>query len=305
MAVIQGLRLRRTRGAAAARLRRLRPLRPLRRLHAPGRLHWLLRVLATACVLVLASGSAAAADAPAPPIVPCGDPAPAPRPSTGAGIGPAVPDFAVWGTDTLAAGWVPPACLGWDAGSGTRLVVALAATLAHRGDAATLLARAGAVSRMVDIRYWSTTDGHWRALASEASAVDGHAADAPRRDDFAPSELQPGRVLHYRIDEQRTGAVTWRLRVLERSATRVVLAHDNVTPIRAFGFTLMPPGAMQAVDLLWRGADGRWSVYAITRFTDAASGLASRREASAVNRSVALYRHLAGLPTDLEPPAMR
>jgi hypothetical protein len=34
-----------------------------------------------------------------------------------------------------------------------------------------------------------------------------------------------------------------------------------------------------------------------------ASPLAGENEASAINRAVAFYRYLAGIPTDKEPPA--
>jgi hypothetical protein len=36
-----------------------------------------------------------------------------------------------------------------------------------------------------------------------------------------------------------------------------------------------------------------------------ASSLIAGHEASLVNRAVAIYRHLTGIPTDQEPPASR
>jgi hypothetical protein len=64
---------------------------------------------------------------------------------------------------------------------------------ASAGGPETLLARAGGVSTLSTVRYWSTTDKKWRPLFLDATALAGRAEGGERRDDFRPSELQAGR----------------------------------------------------------------------------------------------------------------
>src|SRR5204863_482294 len=83
------------------------------------------------------------------------------------------------------------------------------------------------------------------------------------------------------------------------------LGVDNVTAVRAAGLTLFEPGSLQSVVFLERRGLGVWSFYDIIRAGDGSSALAASHEGSYVNRLVALYRYMAGVPTDLEPPAVR
>ena len=48
-----------------------------------------------------------------------------------------------------------------------------------------------------------------------------------------------------------------------------------------------------------------WRYYSIARTGRNASRLATGHESSSINRAVAFYRSLAGIPTDQEPPAAR
>jgi hypothetical protein len=85
-----------------------------------------------------------------------------------------------------------------------------------------------------------------------------------------------------------------------------VLASENVSPVRFLFLTLFRPGALQSLEFLDRTDDGIWHVYLLAR---ADGPVAEWRwiwdmRAAAVNRSVALYRHLAGIPTDQEPPTL-
>jgi len=52
--------------------------------------------------------------------------------------------------------------------------------------------------------------------------------------------------------------VVYRLRVLEAGAQRIVIATENVSPIRAFLVTLFPPGSLRAVYFLERRGPGAW-----------------------------------------------
>jgi hypothetical protein len=246
---------------------------------------------------------AAALPAPAPmPMPPCGV---APWPAhTPPGEPPAV---AAWRDGALqSGGWRPPACTGWRPDARSRVVVALAGRVAVAGGVDALLARAGAVSSMRGIRYWSTRDAGWHELVLEAVALSGPGPDAAPRADFGAEELADGQAHAYRMVERRVGEVGYALRVLERGADRLVVSVDSTSAVRAFGFPLFEPGALQTVVFAERDAPGKWRLYLLSRVDlHGSSVLAGGTQASVANRGLALFRHLAGLPTDREPPAIR
>ena len=51
------------------------------------------------------------------------------------------------------------------------------------------MTRAGAVSTLRTVRYWSTTDKKWRPLFLDAAALAGPAKGAEPRGDFRPSRV--------------------------------------------------------------------------------------------------------------------
>ena len=163
------------------------------------------------------------------------------------------------------------------------------------GGAAALLERFGAISTLRGLRYWSVTDGAWRELVTEASALvsaDSH----QRRKDFTASELRSGAAVFFEQTESRSAApAVYRLTVLEAASDRVVIATENVTPVRAFALTLFPAGSLRATYLLQERAPGLWNFYGILSTTTQASPLAAVSPASYVNRATSLYRHFAGV----------
>jgi hypothetical protein len=218
----------------------------------------------------------------------------------------APPAIASWqAADLDKLGWAPPACTGWSSESRSRSVVAVAGRFRFAGDVDALLARAGAISTLRNVRYWSTTEKAWRPLVVDAHALAGGHAKPDRRRDFAASELAKGSPSYYWMDDSRSGAVVYQMRVLERDSQRLVLAHENASSVRAYGVTLFEPGALQTVEFLERQGPDVWALYLLTRIDRGASVFASGHETSLVNRAVALFRHLAGMPTDQEPPAVR
>jgi hypothetical protein len=239
--------------------------------------------------LLLASAGSAAQDGPRPPC------AAAPSPAYAeAGGRPAV---RVW----TGGDWLPPPCTGWNAAP-FRALVATAGRFRHAGDAEELLARLGAVSTLIDVRYWSVAEGRWANLITEASALHGPDAVA-RRPDFTAEELARGEDRYFLQDDNRsTGAVVYRLRVRELSRDGLVAATENVTPLRYLLLPLAGPGDLQSVHFFQRLLPDEWGYYGLARTGTDASGLLEGRTASYVNRAVALFRHLAGIPTDLEPP---
>jgi hypothetical protein len=92
------------------------------------------------------------------------------------------------------------------------------------------------------------------------------------------------------------------MRVLERTADRVVLTAENVTPIRVAVVTVFEPGALQVASVLQRDGEGTWGFYEITRAGAGSSSLVTSYGSSYLNRLEAMRRYLAGVPTDRDPP---
>lgn len=218
----------------------------------------------------------------------------------------APPAVRVWnGAELDAAGWTPPACTGWPPAPAPRTLAALAGRFRRAGGVEALLARFAAVSALTTVRYWSVADGRWARLFDDASALRGPDA-ALRRPDFATAELTPGAELFLALDDSRsTGMVVHRLRVLEASPGRLAVSLENVGAVRYLLLPLAGPGDLRSAFFLdrGRGALEAWSCYALTAIGAGASGLLAGHASSVVNRAAALYRHLAGVPTDQEPPA--
>jgi hypothetical protein len=178
----------------------------------------------------------------------------------------------------------------------------LAGSFHFTGTADELVARIGAISTLRGVRYWSVTDKIWRPLVIDASAL-SRPDPRSRRSDFLAAEMTAGRELYYWENDSRSGKIIHRMTVRERSPVRVVIATENVTPVRFSFVTLFEPGALQSVEFVDRVSPGAWGVYLLTRTDEGMSAFAGGHEASYVNRAVAIYRHLARIPTDQEPPA--
>ena len=217
----------------------------------------------------------------------------------------AAPAIAVWQERELAlANWQPPGCSGWPASSRSKVLVSLTASLRSNGPIASLISRLGAISALPGVQYWSTTDGKWEPIARAASALTGP-DPAARRRDFSPSEFVKGAQLYYWEDDARTGSTVYRLTVLESTPDRLVVSGENVTPMRRFYLTLFKPGSLQTLISIQSAGQGLFGVRILTRSGEGSSMLAAGHEKSFVNRAAALYRHIAGIRTDQEPPAAR
>jgi hypothetical protein len=81
-----------------------------------------------------------------------------------------------------------------------------------------------------------------------------------------------------------------------------VLTSENVTPIRVAIITLFVPGALQVATFVGREGPDIWTLYEITRASAESSSMVSGYQSSYLNRLDAIRRHLAGLPTDRDPP---
>jgi len=80
---------------------------------------------------------------------------------------------------------------------------------------------------------------------------------------------------------------------------------ENVTSIRLLLVTLFPPNGVQSVHILERQPDGGWGYYTLMRTRANSSFLTGSFSSSYVNRAVAFYRHIAGIPEDAEPAGAR
>jgi uncharacterized protein DUF6675 len=227
------------------------------------------------------------------PKPPCGEP---PIPLYPAAGQPPVAD--VWSESELRrAGWTAPDCLHWPPGK-TRLIAALAGQFRFTGPSEELAARLGRISALKTVRYWSVSHQAWQALVSDAGLLQG--PDGGARPDIGSAELIAGRSFYY-FETDRHGRTVHRLDVLEHTTDRLVVATENVTPIRIGILTAFEGGALQSVVFLERRGAELWGYYQAIRATEGASVVALGSDASYVNRLAALYHHVAGLPTDREP----
>ena len=232
------------------------------------------------------------------PRLPCGA---APLPAYAAPS--AAPNVRAW-SGKAAQGWTPPACIGWPAADADMLV-AVAGSFRHDGESDVLLARIGAISSKKGVRYWSVTDKRWQPLVTEVHACSGPDPEA-RRADFVPAQMTAGQVLYYaQSDNRSSGKTLYRERILAADRDRLVIETENVSPLTKMMITLFEPGQLRSAYVIERQAPGVWGFYSLTRTRMASSLMPLGGDASYINRAVAFYRLVAGIPTDQEPPAAR
>jgi len=198
--------------------------------------------------------------------------------------------------------WRPPPCLAWPDAKAV-ILVGFAASFRHAGSAAELLARFGAVSRLTRVRYWSTTEQQWNPLFLKAQALDGKGKPRP---DFAPSEILAGATLRFAQRDNRLPITTVQaIEVREVVPDRLRVDIRNAEPVELVFLTVAAPGDLRTAHFLAREAGEVWRYYSLTRVAAAPAVLGGRNEKSWINRAAALYRHIAAVPTDAEPPAAR
>lgn len=213
------------------------------------------------------------------------------------------PSVKFWSDSDFGRDWRPPVCTSW-AEVGFSTLITTAARFRYSSGVEGLLRHIGAVSELGGMRYWSTTHKQWRTLIVNASALAGSQV-TQRRQDFTPDEMLEGKVLYFEQADNLSGTAIYRMHIAEASADRLVFDVENVSVIRYFLVTLFHPGEMQSVYFLDRESANVWRYYSMARTGRNASRLATGHESSSINRAVAFYRSLTGIPTDQEPPAAR
>ena len=212
------------------------------------------------------------------------------------------PVVRVWEDPGLGRTWTPPACIGWPAPGFSTLVVTVA-RFPYSAGVEGLRRRVGAISELAGMLYWSTINKGWRKLIVDANALQGAAGD--RRKDFSPDEVTEGRDLYFQQEDNLFGNAVYRIRIRNASPERLVFDTENTSTIRYLLLPLFDPGAAQSIYFFERESRDVWRYYSLARTRAGASSLITGHQASLVNRAVALYRHLVGIPTDKEPPASR
>jgi hypothetical protein len=208
-----------------------------------------------------------------------------------------------WHKSDVDAGWNPPSCTGW-APSSFATLVTIAARFRSSADVQDLLRRIGSISQLAGVRYWSTTRQRWRTLILDAHALSS-AQSGQRREDFQSGELSEGKVLYFEQTDNLSGKATYSMRIATATPNRIVVEIENVSTIHYLLVPLFHPGDLQSIYFLDRESADAWRLYSIVRTATPSNRLLSNNESSAVNRAVAFYRHIVGIPTDQEPPAAR
>lgn len=198
---------------------------------------------------------------------------------------------------------VEPPCEGLPLGS-AKLIVTMRGSFRFDGALDDLLSRIGAISTLPGLEYWSVTEKKWLPLIKEAQALSGPAPEA-RRPDFSPAELRRGDVFYYMQHDNRSWRPgVYQMRVTVTGHDRAVIDSENVTPLRFLLVTLFHSGTLHTHVRLQRVAPGIWSLVQLDWVGSGASALALMgHDESYVNRTAALFRHIAGLPSNQEPPA--
>jgi hypothetical protein len=208
-----------------------------------------------------------------------------------------------WSKSEIGRDWKPPACTGWTAVGFTTLVTTVA-RFRNASEAEGLLRHIGAISELAGMRYWSTTHKQWQTLVVDAHALTG-LQPSQLREDFKPEEMQEGKVFYFEQVDNLSGKAIYRMHIAEASADRLVYDVENVSAMRYLFLTLFHPGEIQSIYFLDRESESVWRYYSIVRTGTNANQMFTGNESSAVNRAVAFYRHLVGIPTSQEPPAAR
>jgi hypothetical protein len=215
----------------------------------------------------------------------------------------APPNVTIWEGTRRPASAALSSCLAWPAAQ-TQKLVAVAGTFETADGSDKLISRFGDISSLKLVRYWSTTEQSWRPLLLAATAVTSKTGGQPRGN-FTSAELENGQDVYLsQRDGRVANDVTYRMRLRVHKPDRIVIETENVTSMRWFTLTLFKPGDLRSTYFLEHRSAGTWSYYALTTIAPG-NWLPAGHDKSYINRVVAMYRYLAGIPTDLEPPPAR
>ena len=210
------------------------------------------------------------------------------------------PTLMAWDPAGLGRTWTPPACTGWRE-TGFLSLVVVAARFRQVSGSTEVLRRVGAISEFTGMRYWSATTKRWKTLVVHSNAVTGPTGDQVRKD-FAPEEFTEGGTLYFQQEDNMSGKATYRMHIHSAGPDHLVFETENTITMRYLLWPMYKPGELQSVYFIRRESAEVWSFYSLSRTGRNASSLTAGHDASSVNRSVAFFRFLVGIPTDQEPP---
>jgi len=118
-------------------------------------------------------------------------------------------------------------------------------------------------------------------------------------------EMVEGRTLYLHQEDNLSGKAIYQLHILKVSPDRIVFSTENITTMRYLLIPLFQPGEIQSIYFLDRESPDAWRYYCLARTGKKASSLTAGHQESSINRAVAFYRYLVGIPMDKEPPAAR
>jgi hypothetical protein len=184
-----------------------------------------------------------------------------------------------------------------------KMVIVMRGSFRFGGSLDDLLGRIGAISTLAHMRYWSVTDKKWLEFIADAYALSLPVPEY-RRTDFTAAELRSSDAVHYSQQDNRSShPVIYRMRVRVTGLTSAIIDTENVTAVSYLFIPLFPANTLHSEVHLQRLASGVWEILQVDWVGPAASAFAHGHEASYVNRTAAVFRHIAGSPSDQEPPA--
>ena len=246
------------------------------------------RLLAVIAVALTLSACSALAEGPVPP---CAGPAEPAFPEVGA-----PPNVRAWYSEDLR-GWQSPACVAWKQSSADAVAASAGRFLEPDGVDA-LLARFGAVSGYTNIMYMSQHGNGWRSLVRRAKAL-STPNESDARDDFTLDEMKAGKPLHLFMGGTAVNSIVYRMTVLERTEDKLTLAIENTSTLRVIGIPLLREGAGQFLFNFERDIGDVWKGYVMLRIGSALNNLMRPSINEYETRAVGMFRHFAGLPTQV------
>lgn len=181
------------------------------------------------------------------------------------------------------------------------LVVRVTARFASPLDMAAMLGRLGAVSALKGMPYWSYTDKKRLVLVRESYAID-NPESMHQRPDFSLAELRSGAALYFAQSDNRAATlVPYSLQLLAGSPERLALRVENVGDLRYLGLKLVAAHEMQWLVALEPLGPGEWGYRSLLGICHLGLGRAEQHRLSNLARCVAMFDHLAGRQTDIEP----
>ena len=206
----------------------------------------------------------------------------------------------VWYSGEFANAWEAPACMNWQHAPFT-ILLAASGNFEFGGTSVTLAAKIGRISAFNTILYWSVTKQRWQPLIKHATALTSLHREATRSD-FSIEELTQGSSYLFRQKENTpAGEISYQATILELSERKLRVNTFNPEPVRRLFKEWIGMGEYQSYYEFTQLDENRWHYfYALS--SNAVSWLPVQKyENSYKNRAVALFRHFAGIATDLEP----